>query len=90
MEGTGVNKDYGKAVKWLKQAVDHEDIYAKFSLGQCYENDWGAAQDKDEAMRLYKEAAAQGIEDAQKRLDELAHPAPSGGAGFVDKIQRAL
>lgn len=69
----------------FRKSANGEYPTAYYILGRCYENGWGVTQDKDEAMRLYNDAAAQGDEQAQKRLDELAHPAPSGGVGFVDK-----
>jgi TPR repeat protein len=44
MSGTGVGRDYGEALKWLRQPVEHDEPYAEAHLGEMYKNGWGVPQ----------------------------------------------
>ena len=43
-EGSGVERDTAKAVKWYKRAADHGDADAQFRLGWCFEHGAGVEQ----------------------------------------------
>ena len=61
------------AVKYYKEAADMDIDIAQYSLGYCYENGWGVAQDINKAIAYYRKAADHGYEDAidaLKRLDK--------------------
>ena len=57
-----------KAVKWLKSSAEKGYAAAQYMLGSMYENGRGVPQDQKEAERLYHLAAAQGFEEAERKL----------------------
>lgn len=52
-------------------AANQGDAAAQYNLGVCYYNGEGVTQNKTEAARLFRLAAAQGDEDAKKALKRL-------------------
>ena len=77
--GKGVKKDYREALKWCRRSAEKGNFRAIGFLGSFYRHGLGGApKDKDEAVRLYRIAAAQGDEEAQKALRELTGEAPAG------------
>lgn len=54
-------------------AADQGDARAQCYLGICYEYGEGVTQNKTEAARLFRLAAAQGDENAKKALKELGY-----------------
>jgi TPR repeat protein len=67
----GVNRDNQQAVVWYRRAAKQGYAEAEFTLGQVYENGWGANQDLALAKRWYRDAARQGIEAADAALKRL-------------------
>ena len=66
--GTGVSKDYEKAVFWLEKAANQGHAEAQFSLGNCYESGIGVPKDIKKAMSWMEKAAMQGYANAQCAL----------------------
>ena len=67
----GVEKDLKRAAEWYRKGVRLADPESQYCLGRLYEKGEGVAKDKQEALLLYRLAAAGGSEDAKKRLKEL-------------------
>ena len=69
-------------------ALDKEGIVgAQFFLGACYEDGEGVGQDREEAVKWYRKAAANGNEDAKKALRRLGEDSTSMSR-LDDKIER--
>jgi TPR repeat protein len=69
--GSGVDKDYAKALAWYQKAADQGDAGAQFSVGLFYESGWGVEKDYAKALAWYRRAADQGYEDAKTGLNRL-------------------
>ena len=69
--GSGVIKDYEKAVFWFRKAAEQGHVGAQFALGVCYENGLGAEKDLKQAEYWYRKAANQDDPEAQKALKSL-------------------
>ena len=54
-------------------AANQGDAAAQYNLGVCYYNGEGVTQNKAEAARLFKLAAAQGDENAKNALKKLGY-----------------
>src|SRR5260370_16699412 len=69
--GTGVSRDIGEGLKWLRKAASAGVGSAQYQLGAHYE--WGidVPQDYGEAARWYRMAADRGVAEAQFRLGLL-------------------
>lgn len=68
MTGTGVERNYDEALKWLQQAVELDDPYAKSHLGEMYKNGWGVPPDDAEAAKWFRRSADQGYRGGQYNL----------------------
>lgn len=62
---------YEEAVPWLLKAAERDDVDAQRLLGYCYEVGLGVDEDKNEAIKWYKRAAAQGDEQAIEELEKF-------------------
>ena len=71
LKGEAGPPDPKAALPWLMAAAQQDHPLAQFELGQLYEQ--GAVLDKniEEARRLYKAAAADGVKEAAGRLAAL-------------------
>ena len=58
-------------IEKLKQTAENGDAEAQFNLGTMFENGRGVAQDRAEAIRWYRLAAAQGHAKATAALRRL-------------------
>src|SRR6266481_1543150 len=69
--GTGVSRDIGEGLRWLRKAASAGVGSAQYQLGAHYE--WGidVPQDYGEAARWYRMAADRGVAEAQFRLGLL-------------------
>ncbi len=67
-EGTGLSKDYAKAVFWYTKAAELGHAKAQNNLGICYVNGQGVEQDYTKAAKWYTKAAEQGYSNAQYNL----------------------
>jgi TPR repeat protein len=68
MSGTGVERDYAEALKWLRRAVEHDERYAEAHLGEMYKNGWGVPQDDAEALKWFRRSADQEYRGGQYNL----------------------
>ena len=83
--GRGVAQSYEKAFEWFTKAEANGLDEAKYQLAVCYENGYGVPRSCEKAVELYSKAAKwyasvvdmyldvvwNGIENAQKALDDL-------------------
>lgn len=69
--GSGVTKSYKDAVEWYRK--DNNSV-ALCNMGECYwEGGYGLKQDKNEAVRCWREAANCGYKDAKKYLKKYGY-----------------
>jgi uncharacterized protein len=59
------------AAAWLALAAQAGHPVAAFQLGELYEQGTGVKQDIETARKLYQQAAAAGVKDAEERLKTL-------------------
>jgi uncharacterized protein len=71
LDGTGVPKDLGKALKWFRRASAGGDIDAINMVGRCLDNGWGTPEDPAAAAEQYRRAADAGHAWAQYNLGHL-------------------
>lgn len=81
--GTGISKDYSKAIELFESPAYQGRAEAQFYLGECYINGYGSDEnttkghpsnyDVAEAVNWYYKAATQGLAEAQFRLGMLYH-----------------
>ena len=64
--GRGVPKDNAEALKWLRQAGEHENVIAQADLGELYLRGKEVPQDKAESAKWYKRAAIRYREAAER------------------------
>lgn len=55
----------------LHDAAQQGSVLAEFGLGYCYETGKGVAQNKPEAIRLYRNSAQRGSQDAMRALQRI-------------------
>ena len=61
----------------MRQAAEHGDVDAQFTLGWCYYMGEGVEENVSEAAKWYRKAAEQGhaaAKDALKRLENAELP----------------
>ncbi|WP_159051670.1 tetratricopeptide repeat protein [Thauera aromatica] len=63
--------DYPKALAELRPLAERGNSKAQFLLGKMYTFGWGVAQDKEEGLRWYREAASRGLPEARALLIRL-------------------
>ena len=66
--GSGVKKDYEKAVYWFRKAAEQGHAPAKCNLGWMYSHGSGVKKDLEKAVDWFREAADQGFAQAQCNL----------------------
>jgi TPR repeat protein len=76
------NKNYKKAVEHFRKAAEGGNPKGQFFLGLEYIIGRGISENRNEAIKWFRLAAAQGHEDAKKQLKEMGVPltAPSAPA----------
>ncbi len=63
--GAGCTPNLNKAVKYLVKAAKGGSAVAQYAIAVCYDQEIGVKQDVEQAIKWYKEAAEQGILEAQ-------------------------
>ncbi len=58
--GTGVEKDYSKAVEFFQKAADQGDANGEYGLGCAYDYGLGVDKDYSRALKWYRKSADQG------------------------------
>ena len=71
--GYGVNQSYSDALKWWQKAANLKNSAGQFNLGIMYENGYGIDKNINEAIRLYRLSAAQGLQYAKDALKRLGY-----------------
>ena len=66
LDGRGVQRHRGHAASWLRKAWDLDHMPALTGLGHCHL----AAEEYEDAVRCYREAAAGGDAEARYKLGE--------------------
>jgi uncharacterized protein len=66
--GLGVERNYSKAMYWLRKSADQGYVRAYPFIGDMYVNGWGVAEDTVEAAHWYLQAADAGHTPGQLRL----------------------
>ena len=69
--GTGCSQDAVKAFNLYKKGHESGDVYCTNDLGQCYYYGFGCPQDENYGLQLVRSAANNGVESAQKWLNEI-------------------
>lgn len=73
-EGSGVEKDWGKAVELYSKTAEHEDAQSLFRLGIIYlEGGFGVEKDQKLALEYLEEAAFYGDAEAQSLLKSILY-----------------
>jgi hypothetical protein len=70
-----------KSFEWLKKSADQGNSDAQYQLGLMYQKGLGVRQSNDEAIRLFRQSAAQGNELAQSSYEEMVNIAQSQPRG---------
>lgn len=66
--GTGISKDYSKAIELFNSPADQGHAEAQFYLGKCYFNGWGVSPNIEKAVNYYYKASKQNLAEAQYAL----------------------
>jgi TPR repeat protein len=64
-------QDYAEAARWFLKAAEKGIADAQFNIGLILEEGRGVKRDSSSAEVWYTEAAAQGHEEAQSRLNKM-------------------
>jgi TPR repeat protein len=75
LKGRGVEQDPEQAAAWYRKAADQGDGGAQFSLASSYEKGRGVQQDLVQAIEWLILATADGVPEAEQRLERLQHRA---------------
>jgi len=86
MNGTGVNKDYGKAYEWCKKAADSGFARSYNQLGLIYLNAYGVERDYKTAYMYFEKSANAGNMWGYFNLGRLY----DNGWGVLKDEQKAL
>ena len=78
--------DYATAYKEFKILAESGYAYAQFSLGMMHNNGEGVAQDYKEAMKWFRLAAEQGIEEAVRSQNNLGWMYDQGLGVIQDNV----
>ncbi len=63
--GAGCSPNLNKAIKCLSKAAKEGSAVAQYAIAVCYDQGIGVKQDIEQATKWYKEAAEQGVIEAQ-------------------------
>ncbi|MDR0327432.1 MAG: ankyrin repeat domain-containing protein [Planctomycetaceae bacterium] len=70
--GMGVPENPRESVKWIRKLADRGDAEAQYMLGACYAEGYGGLRvSKTDCVKWFRQAAAQGQEDASMYLELL-------------------
>jgi uncharacterized protein len=75
LKGRGLEQDPEEAARWYRKAADQGDGGAQYSLALSYEKGRGVQQDFVRAIEWLTIAVANGVPEAEKRLETLKHRA---------------
>ena len=66
-------EDYAEATRWFLKSAEQGIADAQFNIGLILEEGRGVKRDPASAAVWYGEAAQQGHEEAQSRLDKMKY-----------------
>lgn len=69
--GDGVPRDLAKAVFWYVKAMNQNFAASLYAFGRMRRDGIGIPRNKAEALRLFRQAAGLGCEEAQEALEEM-------------------
>lgn len=69
--GDGVPRDLAKAVFWYVKAMNQNFAASLYAFGRLRRDGIGIPRNKAEALRLFRQAAGLGSEEAQEALEEM-------------------
>lgn len=84
--GIGINRDYAKAVKYMRQAADQGDALAQMELGSYYGRGIGVPRNVTTAVQWYRKAADQGNVLAQYAMGGFY----AAGRGVTNDMDEAV
>ncbi len=73
--------DFATAVHEFVPLAQHGHAEAQFYLGAMYSKGWGVTQDDTAAAQWYRQAATQGLAEAQFNLGWIVYPRGGRAAG---------
>lgn len=79
MYSTIVNDNY-KAFPLWKLSAEHGNTTAKYNLGICYHNGWGTLKDDNQALYWWRQAGAEGDENANDSVRVLEQEMQNGNS----------
>lgn len=79
MYSTIVNDNY-KAFPLWKLSAEHGNTTAKYNLGICYHNGWGTLKDDNQALYWWRQAGAEGDENANDNVRVLEQEMQNGNS----------
>ena len=88
--GTGVEANAELAAKWYQMSAEQGNVMAINNLAGCYYQGKGVAQNKDQAFKLWGEAAKEGYAYAQQNLGLRYSKAKSYIAASTKQQIRAI
>ncbi len=71
MEGMGIPRDRGEALKWFRKAAEQGEAVAQYNLGTIYWRGIGVPKNDEEALKWYLKSADQGEPSAQYNLGTM-------------------
>jgi TPR repeat protein len=87
LNGYGCEQDDARSIELARESSGKGSRYGQFTLGWLYDyGEGGVAQDYDQAVALYRLAAAQNLDWAQLSLGNMYHE----GFGVVEDYTEAL
>lgn len=72
LNGKGVERDFSRALQFLKITAANNHTASFFLLGLIYENGLGVAQNIEEALRWYRKSAEKGDKEASNKVQDLS------------------
>lgn len=84
MYATKTNNNFAAFPLW-KISAEHGNTTAKYNLGLCYHNGWGISKDDNQALYWWRQAAAEGDENARNNAQILEQELRGGnvyGGGY--------
>ena len=61
-----MEQNYDEAVRWYRNAAEHDSADAEYGLGRCYCLGHGVKRDSIKGENLFMEAAKHGHKEAQE------------------------
>ena len=87
-KGDGVAKDFETAVKWFRQAAEHDNAVGQCNLGVMFATGQGVPQDYVSAHMWFNLSAARGQEGAAKNRDSIAARMTPAQVAEAQKLAR--